>query len=150
MVAHDPEAAGRLLLALRPAHRLARIEPVGQLPGPPATVARVVVRGRLGRRLGWEMAQLECELTAVSALAKLVRLHASPARLHAAGVRLDPPVALALVGLAIDPRWTLGHRFTLAHREVSDTLLEVRNGARPKVTTDQPERGRHDRGPLPG
>jgi hypothetical protein len=141
MAGQNPEAAGRLLLALRPAHRLALIEPVGELPGPPATVARVVVRGRLGRRLGWEMAQLHCELAEVSTLAELVRMRASPAQLHAAGVRLDPTVTLALVGLAIDRRWTLGHSFTLAHHDTSDAYLEVRNGARPAVRTDRPERG---------
>jgi hypothetical protein len=88
------------------------------------------------------MAQLECELTTVSALAKLVRMRASAAQLNAAGVRLDPPLALALVAFAIDPRWTLGHRFTLAHLDARAAYLEVRDGARPSVTTDRP------RGPI--
>jgi hypothetical protein len=138
MVARDPEAAGRLLTALIPACRLAEIEPFPCLPGPSATVARVVVRGRLRRRIAWETAQLACELPTVSALAKLVRLRASPTQLHAAGVRLDPPLALALAALAIDPLWTLGHRFTLAHLDASAVYLEVRNGARPRVSTEQP------------
>jgi hypothetical protein len=131
MAAQDPDSAGRLLVALLPAHDLAQIGPAPGLPGPPATVARVVVKGRLRRRLAWEMAQLPCELTTVSALAKLVRLRVSPAQLHAAGVRVDPPVALALVANAIDPQWTLGHRFTLAHVDRSVAYLDVRNGRRP-------------------
>jgi hypothetical protein len=139
MIAQDPRAAGRLLLALLPAQRLAHNEPVAQLPGEPGTVARVVVRGRLRRRLGWEMAQLDCELRTVSRLAKLVRLRTPPLHLHAAGVRLDPPSALALVACAIDPRWTLGHRFTLGHREsAAVTYLEICNGARPRVITGPP------------
>lgn len=133
MAARDPDEAGRLLVALLPAGHLAQIGPVSRLPGPPATVARVVVKGRLRRRIGWEMAQLACELATVSALAKLVRLRASPAQLHSAGVRLDPPVALALVANTIDPPWTLGHRFTLAHLDASATYLDVRNGWRPVV-----------------
>jgi hypothetical protein len=138
MVARDPEAAGRLLVALLPASGLAQIEPLERLPGPPATVARVVVRRRLRRRLGWELAQLACDLTTVSELAKLVRLRAAPAQLHAAGVRLDPSLVLSLVALAIDPLWTLGHRFTLAHLDAKAAYLEVRDGARPAVNMERP------------
>jgi hypothetical protein len=138
MVARDPDEAGRLLVALLPASHLAEIGPIPRLPGPPATVARVVVKGRLRRRLGWEMAQLACELSVVSALATLVRLRVSPTRLHAAGVRLDARVALALVANAIDPRWTLGHRFTLAHVDADATYLEVRDGRRPALRGEAP------------
>jgi hypothetical protein len=138
MAARDPDSAGRLLVALLPAHDLAQIRPVPRLPGPPATVARVVVKGRLRRRLAWELAQLPCELAAVSALAKLVRLRVPPTQLHAAGVRLDPPVVLALVANAIDPRWTLGHRFTLAHVDGSAAFLDVRNDRRPTVGHEAP------------
>jgi hypothetical protein len=138
MAARDPDSAGQILVALLPAHDLAQIGPVPRLPGPPATVARVVVKGRLRRRLGWELAQLPCELTAVSALAKLVRLRVPLAQLHAAGLRLDPPVALALVANAIDPRWTLGHRFTLAHVDGSAAYLDVRNDRRPTVRHGAP------------
>jgi hypothetical protein len=136
MAARDPDSAGRLLVALLPANRLAQIEPVPRLPGPPSTVARVVVKGRLRRRVGWEVAQLACDLTTVSELAKLVRLRASPTQLHDAGVRLDPPVVLALVANAIDPWWTLGHHFTLAHIDASAAYLEVRGGRRPAVRNE--------------
>lgn len=138
MVVQNPDAAGRLLVSLLPATSLAQIEPIPQLPGPPATVARVVVKGRLRRRLGWEMTQLACELTTVSALAKLVRLRLSPTQLHAAGLRLDAPVALALAAHAIDPLWTLGHRFTLAHVDARATYLEVRNGRAPAMRDGAP------------
>jgi hypothetical protein len=138
MVAQDPDAAGRLLVALLPAGGLAHIDPIPQLPGPSATVARVVVKGRFGRRLRWEMAQLACDLKTVSALAKLVRLRLSPIQLHAAGIRLDAPVALALAAYAIDPLWTLGHRFTLAIIDSSATYLEIRNGRGPALSGDAP------------
>ena len=84
------------------------------------------------------MAQLACDLGTVSELAKLVRMRASPAHLRAAGVRLAPPLALALVALTIDPHWTLGHRFTLAHLDAGSAYLEVLNGARPSVSTERP------------
>lgn len=138
MVVQDPEAAGRLVQALLAAQRLAGLEPVTRLPGPPAAVARVLVKGRLRRRLGWEFAQLDCELATVSDLAKLVRLRASPAQLHAAGVRIDPPLALALVALSIDPLWTTGHSFVLAYHDSDSIFLEVRNGARASVGAECP------------
>lgn len=138
MVAQDPEAAGRLVQSLLAAHRLASMEPVTRLPGPPATVARVLVRGRLRRRLGWEFAQLDCELATVSGLAKLVRLRASPVQLHAAGVRIDPRLALALAANSIDPLWTIGHSFALAYRGSDSIVLEVHNGARPSVRSEAP------------
>lgn len=138
MVVQNPDAAGRLLVSLLPATSLAQIEPIPRLPGPPATVARVVVKGRLRRRLGWEMTQLACELTTVSALARLVRLRLSPTQFHAAGIRLDAPVALALAAHAIDPLWTLGHRFTLAHVDARATYLEVRNGRAPALRDEAP------------
>ena len=84
------------------------------------------------------MAQLACELRTVSSLAKLVRLRLSPIQLHAAGIRLDPPVALALAAYAIDPLWTLGHRFTLAIVDASATYLEVRNGLAPALSGAAP------------
>lgn len=138
MVGQDPPAAGRLVAALLPAHRLAEVERVAALPGPPETVARILVRGRLRRRLGWERAQLGCDFRTVCALAKLVRLQVPPRHLHAAGVLLDPALALSLVALAIDPRWTAGHSFAIAHFDASSTYLEVRDGALPSVTAERP------------
>jgi hypothetical protein len=126
----DPQAAAELLAALRPAHRLAGLDTAPELPQPAATVARVIVRGRVRRRLGWERAGLDCELRTVAALAKLARLPAAPAALQAAGVVLEPPSAMKLVACLIEPRWTASKRFTIAHAD-SGAWLEVRAGLRP-------------------
>ncbi len=127
LAAEDPQAAGELLAALRPAHRLAGLDMAPELPQPAAAVAPVVVRGRLRRRLGWERAQLDCELRTVSALAKLARIRAAPAVLSTAGVVPGPPVAMKLIACAIEPGWTATHRFTIVHAD-SGAWLEARGG----------------------
>lgn len=139
MVKDDPQASGRLLAALLPAHGLARVPPVQALPGPPEGVARVLVAGRLRRRIRWEKARLQCAPKVVYELAPLVRMRASPAQLLAAGVRLDPPLALALVAYAIDPAWTGGHRFAVSHRGPERvTYLSVNDRAVPAVGAERP------------
>ncbi len=130
LAGEDPQAAAELLIALQPAHRLAGLVVAPELPQPAAAVAPVVVRGRLRRRLGWERAQLDCELRTISALAKLARIRAAPAALQAAGVVLEPPLALKFLACAIEPRWTTSHRFTIIHAE-SGAWLEVRGGISP-------------------
>ncbi len=130
LAADDPDAAGELLAALRPAHRLAGLPIAPELPQPAVAVAPVVVRGRLRRRVGWERAQIDCELRTISALAKLARIRAAPAALQTAGVVLEPPLALKLLACAIEPRWTASHRFTIVHAE-SGAWLDVRDGISP-------------------
>ena len=142
MAQREPQAAGQLMQALLPAHRLAQIEPIAALPGPPATVAKIVVRGRLGRRLGWEMAQLDSDLATVTALARLARVRATPRELHRAGVRLEPPLAFALVAETIKPRWTARHRFIVAHQgPAAATFLQVRDGMGGLVMSELPSSG---------
>lgn len=116
MVKHEPRASGRLVQALLPAHGLAQLPPVGGLPGPPDALARVLVAGPVRRRIRWEQERLECPPRAVSKLVPLVRLHASPSQLRAAGVDLDPSLAFNLVAFSIERAWTAGHRFAIAHR----------------------------------
>jgi hypothetical protein len=142
MVKEDPPAAGRLLVALLPAHELAELPALEELPWPPTAIARLVVAGRLRRRIGWERAGLECRLSTVSAMSRLVRLRTSPAELHAAGVRLDAYLAFSLVALSIEPVWTVGSRFTIAHSETAadapDAYLTVRDGDPLVVGTEPP------------
>jgi hypothetical protein len=154
MVREDPSAAGRLLLALRRAEGLAQLPPLAEVPWPPATAARLLVVGRVRRRIGWERAGLACEPKALSRLASLVRLRASPRQLCAAGVRLDAYLALSLIAVSIEPAWTAGYGFALEHRDAEDaphgaddtgveptggaTYLTVSQGRRPSVATEPP------------
>jgi hypothetical protein len=61
--------------------------------------------------------------------------------LDEAGARLDPPLALTVVSLMIDPSLTTGERFTIAHQEsgarVAGSYLHVSDGA-PLTVSDAP------------
>jgi hypothetical protein len=139
MVKRDPKAAGGLLRALLPAHGLAQLPPIDVLPGRPDALARVLVTGRIRRRIRWEKERLVCAPKAVSELVPLVRLRASPAQLRAAGVGLDPELAFSVVAFSIEPAWTGGHRFTIAHRGPDlVTYFTVLDRTRPVVGTEPP------------
>ena len=139
MAKHDPAAAGRLLEALLPAHALAQLSPIRELPGPPEKLAPLLVTGRVRRRIRWEKARLHCPPRAVSELIPLTRMCASVNELHGAGVALDPALAFKLVASAIEPAWTAGHRFALAHRGPDRvTYFEVRDRARASVSGQRP------------
>jgi hypothetical protein len=103
-----------------------------QVSGDLASVARAVLAGRLRRRLGRGLARVKGDQDAFGALAELVRAPLSMRELHAAGVRLDPHLALTVVSLMFDPGWTAGASFTLAHQatgsRVAETYLNVRDG----------------------
>jgi hypothetical protein len=139
MAKHDPAAAGRLLEALLPAHALAQLSPSPELPGPPEKLAPLLVTGRVRRRIRWEKARLHCPPRAVSELIPLTRMRASVNELHGAGVALDPTLAFKLVASAIEPAWTAGHRFALAHRGPERvTYFEVRDRAGASVSEQRP------------
>ncbi len=138
MVKEDAPAAGDVLLALPPAHTLAGLNDRPQVPWPRPTTARLLVAGRVRRRIGWERAGLDCSPRVMAELAKLVRLNASPAELYRAGVRLGPHLAFALVACSIRPGRTAGHSFTIAHADgpAPDAFLTLRNGARPSASIE--------------
>jgi hypothetical protein len=139
MVKRDPHAAGGLVRALLPAHDLAQLPPIGELPGPPDALARVLVAGRIRRRIRWEKERLACAPKTVSELVPLVRLRASPAQLRAAGVGLEPGLAFSVVAFSVEPAWTGGHRFTIAHRGPDlVTYFTVLDRTRPVVGTEPP------------
>jgi hypothetical protein len=61
--------------------------------------------------------------------------------MHAAGVRLDPELALLLVAHMIDRSWTAGKRFTVGHESPGGgdrVYLLVRDGAPPRVSREPP------------
>jgi hypothetical protein len=114
-----------------------------QLVGDLATVARLLVAGRLRRRLpSRRRARIRGDRRRLVALDQLVGAQLGLPELIAAGVKLDPALALTLVATAIEPGWTAGERFTIAHRDSAvaapDAYLHVRDGREPLVWTELP------------
>jgi hypothetical protein len=135
----------------------ARIDPGGtprpltevdfQLVGELASIARLLAAGPVARRLGrlpfrHRMARIRGERRRLAALEKLIDAPLTLSQLHAAGVRLDPVLALSLVAIMIEPDWTAGERFTIAHREPAapapDAYLHIRDGRAPLATEEAP------------
>jgi hypothetical protein len=117
-----------------------------QLIGGLAGIARLLVAGPVRRRLsrvssGRRMARLRGNPHRLAALDRLIDARLSVSELQAAGVRLDPVLAMTVAGLMIDPVWTMGERFVIAHRERGaarpDAYLHVRDG-RPLLASGQP------------
>ncbi len=117
-----------------------------QLIGGLAGIARLLVAGPVRRRLsrvssGRRMARLRGNPQRLAALDRLIDARLSVSELQGAGVRLDPVLAMTVAGLMIDPAWTIGERFVIAHQEPSaarpDAYLHVRDG-RPLLASGQP------------
>lgn len=117
-----------------------------QLVGDVARVARLLVAGPLRRRLpSRRRARIRGDRRRVAALDHLVGARLTLGELIAAGLKLDPLLTLTLASRAIDPTWTAGERFTLAHRDPDGTApgayLHVRDTKAPLVSA-QPPHGR--------
>ena len=119
-----------------------------QLVGGPARIARLLAAGPVRRRLGGlapggPVARVRGDRRRLAALDALLGARLTLAQLHAAGVRLDPVLALTLAGHMIEPSWTAGEQFALAHREpaapASDAYLLIRDG-RPPLASREPPR----------
>ena len=85
--------------------------------GSPASIARRLTARGLRRRFGRRVARVRGDRGAFAALRALVEAPLRLSQLHAAGVRLAPPMALNVVSLMIDPAWTAGERFTVAYTD---------------------------------
>ncbi len=110
-----------------------------QLKGELGTFARLLVAGPIRRRLERGVAELTGSRKALGALLALVRTPYGIRELYAAGARLEPSLALTLIGWMIEPQWTQGHRFTIAHRgPEASVYLRLPGGARPSVSTTPP------------
>jgi hypothetical protein len=118
-----------------------------QLVGELASIARLLAAGPLRRRLGrlapgGRLARVRGDRERLSALEHLVDAPLTLGGLRAAGVRIDPVLALTVAGLMIEPSWTAGERFTISHREQSapspDAYLHVRDARAPMVTEEPP------------
>lgn len=110
-----------------------------QLKGELGTFARLLVAGPIRRRLERGVAELTGSRKALAALLALVRTPYGLRELYAAGVRLEPSLALTLIAGMIEPQWTVGHRFTIAHRgPQASVYLRLPGGARPSVSATPP------------
>ena len=118
-----------------------------QLVGDLASIARLLaagpVRRRLGRLpLGGRLARVRGDRGRLGALERLLDAPLTLGQLHAAGVRLDPVLALTVAALIIEPAWTAGERFTIAHRDppapIADAYLQVLAGKPPLAGAEAP------------
>jgi hypothetical protein len=110
-----------------------------QVVGGPASIARRLTAHGLRRRFGRRIARVRGNRDAFAALAALVQSPLHLGELDAAGVRMAPPMALTLVSLMIDPAWTAGQRFTIAHVDGEATAhLTVSDRRPPTVTAGAP------------
>jgi hypothetical protein len=122
-----------------------------QLVGNLASIARLLAAGPLRRRLGplgrlapgGRVALVRGDRTRLVALEHLLDARLTLGQLHGAGVRLDPVLALTVAAAMIDPGWTGGERFTIAHREPEaaspGAYLHIRDARAPTVTGEPPQ-----------
>jgi hypothetical protein len=172
---HDPVAAGRIVLGLLPAQRLAYAQPVAydllladvgcvqvtaagsatrvvpaplpreladvdlRITGKCCEIARLLLAGRLRRRLGRRMAEVQGRRKALRALVNLLRTPLGLPELYAAGMRLDVQLTLELAAAMIDPKAAASHRFTVAHEGPAGSwYLKLTGAGRPAVTSAPP------------
>jgi hypothetical protein len=112
-----------------------------QVVGDPARIARLLTAGRFRRRVGRRVARVRGRRDGIAALTALLGTPLDLRDLHSAGVRPDPVTAFALVASMIDPSWTRGERFALAHEDpqAASTFLIVRDGGPVQVVRRSPE-----------
>ena len=122
-----------------------------QLVGDLASIARLLAAGPVARLLGRlsfrdRLARVRGDRRRLPALEHLIDAPLTVGRLHAAGVRLDPVLGMTLAALMIEPAWTAGERFSIAHQEpgapAPDAYLQVRDGKSPLASAEAP------RGPV--
>jgi hypothetical protein len=108
--------------------------------GEPARVARLLTAHGIWRRLGPRVARVRGRRDGLAALRALLALPLDLAALRDAGATLRPEASLALVAAMIDPPWTAGESFVIAHRdpEGQATYLTVRDGRAVEVSRTPP------------
>ncbi len=111
-----------------------------QVVGEPVRIARLLVAGWLRRRLGLGVARVRGSRAQLPALGALLSAPLDLTELHREGVRLDSATTFALVAAMVDPAWTAGRRFTIAHEEpqAGTTYVSAGGGRRIEVTPTPP------------
>ena len=110
---------------------------------------RLLAAGPVRRRLGrlaprHPVARIRGDRSRFRALEHLTDAPLTLGPLRAAGVRLDPVLAMTVAALMIEPDWTAGERFTIGHRVQDaaspDAYLHVRDG-KPSLASAEPPHG---------
>jgi hypothetical protein len=113
-----------------------------RITGATAELSRLMTAGRLRRRiLRRGLARVQGDRAALAAPAAILDTRLDLAQLKAAGVTLDPRLALALIASMVRPSWTTAERFSIAYEPRGPgaaTYLHVRNGDPLAVTDDPP------------
>ncbi len=87
-----------------------------RIKGDLESIARTLVASRWRRWFGRGMARITGDRGGLATLTRLIRAPLTLTELHAAGVRLDPPLALTVAASMIEPKATRGMQFTIAHQ----------------------------------
>jgi hypothetical protein len=108
--------------------------------GGPDRLARLLVAGRLRRRLGFGVARVRGDRDGLAALDALLALPLDLPMLVDGGMLSDPTALLSLVAAIVRPEWTRGAHFALSHRDgdAPPTYLRFAGGRRPEVTPTAP------------
>jgi len=118
-----------------------------QVRGDLASIARLLTAGPVRRRLRRGIAKIKGDRGATEALRLLVRCPLTLRQLRAAGVRLEPMMALSVVSLMVAPASTEAERFTVAHQlpgaPTAGCYLRVRDGE-PMWVASMPPAGAAD------
>lgn len=144
--------AGRLLVRAEPGH--AEVAPLARaakrravlfrLSADPASLGSFAAADGVGRWRGPGGVRLRGRRRQAELLQRLVRAPLGFAELAALGVELGPELAYRLLACAVDPAWTVGHGFTLAHETTGlgggRAWITVRDG-RPLAVSGSPPAG---------
>jgi hypothetical protein len=122
------------------AHPRPREEVDLRIIGDPARIARRLTAGRLRRVFGIGLARCRGRREALAALQALIATPLDLTELEPGGVHLEPASVFGLVAAMIDPPWTRGERFVLAHEQdgLITAYLTVADGHPPRATQAAP------------
>jgi hypothetical protein len=108
--------------------------------GEPARIARLLTAHGIWRRVGPRVARVRGRRDGLAALRALLSMPLDLVALRDAGAMRRPEAVLGLVAGMVDPAWTAGESFVIAHRdpEGAITYLSVRGGRSLEVTRTPP------------
>jgi hypothetical protein len=117
------------------------LEQVGfRVVGRPERLARLLVAGRLRRRLGFGVARVRGNRDGLAALEALLALALDLPALVEGGMTSDSRTMLSLAAAMVAPEWTRGAHFVISHRDgdAPPSYLRVSGGRRPEVAAAEP------------